>query len=43
VARHYQYATKDPGAFVHNPKYVAQVLIDSIEILGGDVTKYVRP
>jgi hypothetical protein len=43
AAFNYQYATKDPGAFVHNPKYVAQILIDSIEIMGGDVTKYVRP
>jgi len=43
AAFNYQYATKDPGAFVHNPKYVAQVLIDSIEILGGDVTKLARP
>ncbi len=43
AAFNYQYAAKDPGAYVHNPKYVAQVLIDSIEILGGDVTKFVRP
>ncbi|CAG0994906.1 C-type polyheme cytochrome OmcC [Anaerolineales bacterium] len=43
AAFNYQYATKDPGAFAHNPKYVAQILIDSIEVMGGDVTKYVRP
>jgi len=43
AAFNYQYATKDPGAFVHNPKYVAQILIDSIEIMGGDVTKFARP
>jgi len=43
AAFNYQYATKDPGAYVHNPKYVSQVLIDSIEIMGGDVTKFVRP
>jgi hypothetical protein len=43
AAFNYQYAQKDPGAFVHNPKYVMQFLIDSIEDLGGDVTKYTRP
>lgn len=43
AAFNYQYIQKDPGAFVHNPKYVIQFLIDSIEDLGGDVTKYTRP
>ncbi|MBK9923833.1 MAG: hypothetical protein IPP66_00950 [Anaerolineales bacterium] len=43
AAFNYQYATKDPGAFVHNPKYVAQILIDSIEMMGGDVSKLARP
>ncbi len=43
AAFNYQYATKDPGAFTHNIKYVAQILIDSIEVMGGDVTKFVRP
>ena len=43
AAYNYQYVKKDPGAFVHNPKYVIQFLIDSIESLGGDVSKYTRP
>ena len=43
AAFNYQYVQKDPGAFVHNPKYIVQILIDSIEDLGGDVTKYTRP
>ena len=43
AAFNYQYSQKDPGAFVHNPKYVIQFLIDSIEDLGGDVSKYTRP
>jgi len=43
AAFNYQYVQKDPGAFVHNPKYVVQFLIDSIEDLGGDVSKYTRP
>ena len=43
AAFNYQYSQKDPGAFVHNPKYVIQFLIDSIADLGGDVSKYTRP
>lgn len=29
AAYNYQYASKDPGAFAHNPKYVAALLYDS--------------
>ncbi len=43
AAFNYQYSQKDPGAFVHNPMYVIQFLIDSIEDLGGDITGYTRP
>jgi len=43
AAYNYQYYQKDPGAFVHNGKFVAQFLIDSIQDLGGDVTGYNRP
>jgi hypothetical protein len=43
AAFNYQYSQKDPGAYVHNPKYVIQFLIDSIEDLGGDVSTYTRP
>jgi hypothetical protein len=43
AAFNYQYSQKDPGGFVHNPKYVAQLLIDSIADLGGDVSGYTRP
>ncbi len=43
AAFNYQYVQKDPGAFVHNPRYVIQFLIDSIADLGGDVSKYTRP
>jgi hypothetical protein len=43
AAYNYQYYQKDPGAFVHNGKFVAQFLIDSIEDLGGDVSAYSRP
>ncbi|MEI8131437.1 MAG: cytochrome c3 family protein [Leptolinea sp.] len=43
AAFNYQYVQKDPGAFVHNPKYVIQFLYDSIKDLGGNVSKYTRP
>jgi hypothetical protein len=42
-AYNYQYVTKDPGAFVHNGQYIIQVLEDSIEDLGGDVSGMTRP
>ncbi len=43
AAYNFQYAMKDPGAFAHNPTYILQVLYDSIEDVGGDVTNLVRP
>jgi hypothetical protein len=43
AAFNYQYVQKDPGAYVHNPKFVMQFLIDSIEDLGGNVSTYTRP
>ena len=43
AAYNYQYYQKDPGAFVHNGKFVAQFLIDSIADLGGNVSAYARP
>jgi hypothetical protein len=39
----YQYMAKDPGAFAHNGRYVMQVLYDTIESLGGDVSGMTRP
>ncbi len=43
AAYNYQYAQKDPGAFAHNGKYVLQVLYDTIQSLGGDVSAMTRP
>ncbi len=43
AAFNYQYSQKDPGLYVHNPKYVIQFLIDSIADLGGNVSAYTRP
>jgi hypothetical protein len=48
AAYNYQYVQKDPGAFAHNPKYIGQILYDSLEDLsaGGvevDMTGMTRP
>jgi hypothetical protein len=39
----YNFSVKEPGCWAHNPKYVLQVLYDSIQDLGGDLTNLVRP
>ncbi len=43
AAYNYQYATKDPGAFAHNGKYIIQVLYDTLEDIGADVSGMTRP
>lgn len=43
AAYNYQYYQKDPGAFAHNAKYVLQVLYDTIQAIGGDVSGLTRP
>ena len=43
AAYNYQYASKDPGAFAHNGQYIVQVLHDSLEDLGADVSGMLRP
>ncbi len=47
AAYNYQYVQKDPGAFVHNAKYVIQFLYDGLSSLGQkvkvDMTGLVRP
>jgi hypothetical protein len=44
AAYNYQYVAKDPGAFAHNPRYVIQILFDSLASLGGEeaVASFVR-
>jgi len=37
AAQNFQMAHKEPGAWAHNMKYTAQLLIDSIVDLGGDL------
>jgi hypothetical protein len=47
AAYNLQYVNKDPGAFAHNPKYIIQVMYDSIADLATkasiDMTKLTRP
>jgi hypothetical protein len=43
AAYNYQYVTKDPGSFAHNGAYILQLLYDSIEAVGGDVSAMTRP
>ncbi|MCB9554497.1 MAG: Ig domain-containing protein [Deltaproteobacteria bacterium] len=38
AAHHYQIWLKDPGAYAHNFIYIQQLLFDSFEELGGNVT-----
>jgi hypothetical protein len=47
AAYNYQYSTKDPGAFTHNGQYIIQILYDSLENIGEqvsvDMTDMIRP
>lgn len=43
AAYNFQYASKDPGAFAHNGKYVLQLLYDSIQAVGGSTSGMTRP
>ncbi len=43
AAHNYQMSQKEPGNWAHNTQYTVQVIIDSIEDLGGDVSTYSRP
>jgi hypothetical protein len=43
AAYNYQYYQKEPGAWAHNNAYIVQILFDSIQDLGGDVTGLTRP
>lgn len=43
AAYNYQYVQKDPGAFAHNGLYVIQVLYDTLEDIGADVSSMTRP
>jgi hypothetical protein len=43
AAYNYQYAQKDPGGFAHNGKYVIQILYDTLQDIGADVSGMTRP
>ncbi len=44
AAYNYQFAAKDPGGYAHNPQYIIQVLMDSIQdITGSDQISVLRP
>ncbi len=43
AAYNYTWVEKDPGAFAHNPLYMMQVLYDSLQAVGGDVSGITRP
>ncbi len=43
AAHNYQISVKEPGAWSHNFNYMAELLIDSIQDLGGDVSTLTRP
>jgi hypothetical protein len=40
AAYNYQMSLKEPCGYIHNPTYVAQLLVDSIGNLGGNVAPY---
>ncbi len=42
-AYNYQVSRKEPCGNIHNHRYIIQLLIDSLENLGGDVSGYTRP
>jgi hypothetical protein len=43
AAYNYQWVSKDPGAYAHNPMYTMQILYDSLQDIGADVSAMTRP
>lgn len=43
AAFNYNYAAKDSGGYSHNPRYIMQLLFDSIDELGGSTRGMTRP
>ncbi|MEW5901794.1 MAG: hypothetical protein AB1715_10065, partial [Acidobacteriota bacterium] len=41
AAYNYQMSKKEPCSYIHNALYIAQLLVDSIEHLGGNIEPYV--
>ena len=40
AAYNYHMSIKEPHCFIHNALYVAQLLVDSIQDVGGNVAPY---
>lgn len=40
AAYNFQVSHKAPNGFIHNARYVAQLLVDAIQHVGGDIQKY---
>ncbi len=40
AAYNFQLSKKEPCGYIHNSPYIAQLLVDSIQALGGSVTSY---
>ena len=40
AAYNFQVSKKEPNGFIHNSMYIAQLLVDSISHIRGDVTPY---
>ncbi len=43
AAYNYTWTLKDPGSFAHNGQYMLQVLYDTMQDIGGDVSGMTRP
>ena len=43
ATHNYQISQKEHGAWAHNFDYMSQLLYDSIEDLGGNVSGLIRP
>lgn len=43
AAYNYHFLLKEPGNYAHNPLYAIQLLIDSINAVGGSTDNYSRP
>lgn len=43
AAYNYTWALKDPGSYAHNGLYMLQVLYDTLQDIGGDITAMTRP
>jgi hypothetical protein len=43
AAYNYTWAVKDPGSYAHNGLYMLQILYDTLQDIGGDVSGMTRP